>query len=91
MDPSFDHGSDFAYAALFQQLQQMKCLLIYTHDQNKLLSIHSKHSECGITEAQAIWNTAESILRVFHSFELLYHAGSAHTRQKMKAQCTCVA
>lgn len=69
----------------------MECLLIYTHDQNKLLSIHSKHSACGITGVQAIWNTAESTLTVFHFFELLYHAASAHIRQKMKAQCTCVA
>lgn len=44
----------------------MECLLIYTHDQNKLLSVHSKHSACGIAGVQAIWNTAESTLRVFH-------------------------
>lgn len=65
----------------------MECLLIYIHNQNTLLSIHSKHGACSIAGVQAIWNTTESTLGLFHFFELLYHAASAHIRQKMKAQC----
>lgn len=68
----------------------MGSLLIYTHHQDKLLSIHSKHGACGVAAAQVIWNTAESALSLSVFFELLYHAASAHIRQKMKAQCTCV-
>lgn len=67
-DQSFGHDSDFVCTALLQQLQLIGCLLIYTHGQNKLLSIHSKHGACGVAGAQVIWNSAESTLRVFQYF-----------------------
>lgn len=72
-DQSFGHDSDSVCTDLFQQMQLMGSLLIYTRNQDKLLSINGKHGACGVAGAQVIWNTAESTLSlpIFFNFYIM--------------------